>query len=215
MKITFAILVTSIAVVVGLSFNATNAQDPDGRQPFDSAFDEASTSLPRPARSLPLSLRSRMVRSPKHWEDAKLQAMMNEIMRELKNLNGATTDEEKAKAEDSRKTAEDKLRATLGQQFDLLMKNRERQIVQLQKQISTLESEVKKRKDAKKEIVELRIKTLLNEANGLGFPGLETTSPSRRSVWSIDDPFSATISIAPRSQDRSYGPRAKSAVRSQ
>ncbi|MDB4614072.1 hypothetical protein OAH18_00130 [bacterium] len=103
-------------------------------------------------------------------EDRKLQATTESIVNKLRKANAATTDEEKQAAEEVLETAETELRVTVGKRFDLLIKKREKQIEDLQKQINALETEINKRRDAKQEIVDLRVKTLMYEASGLGFP---------------------------------------------
>lgn len=110
-------------------------------------------------------------------DEIKLQSQTNKIVGELRKLNSASTDEEKEQADKSRGGLEERLRQTLAKRFDFLVKSREQQIEALQKQIETLQNEIRKRRDAKDEIVELRVKTLLHEANGLGFPDTRYTLP--------------------------------------
>ena len=98
----------------------------------------------------------------------------------------ADTDEEREKAEG-------RLNEAVSGQFDLIVESREAQIAGLQKRLETLEKRLEERKAAKGEIVDLRIKVLINEAKGLGFyPGRsDASSKSRRA--GMFDPFSAQL----------------------
>ncbi len=63
----------------------------------------------------------------------------------------------------------DELKTDLEDHFEARMDQRESQIEELQKRIEKLKSQLRERREAKDEIVELKLKTLVNEAKGLGF----------------------------------------------
>ena len=49
------------------------------------------------------------------------------------------------------------------------MKQREKRLDELEERLTNLRDQIRKRRLAKEEIIELRLKTLANEAKGLGF----------------------------------------------
>ena len=72
--------------------------------------------------------------------------------------------------DDSKETElQDQLKTSLEKLFDARIQPREKEIEQLEKRIEELKSSIDERKQRKDEIVELKLKTLLNEAKGLGF----------------------------------------------
>ena len=74
-----------------------------------------------------------------------------------------------AKSDEDRVAAEKELRAALVERFELLMKQREADLADLKARLERLTAQLQKRRDAKDDIVELRLKVVMNEANGLGF----------------------------------------------
>ncbi len=74
-----------------------------------------------------------------------------------------------AEAGADRDAAEGELRAALDEQFELLMTQREAQLADLRARLDKLAEQIQKRREAKQQIVDLRAKVLLNEAQGLGF----------------------------------------------
>ncbi|MDB4614071.1 DUF3450 domain-containing protein [bacterium] len=99
-----------------------------------------------------------------------LQQQADQVVKELKQAHAAATDEEKKAAGKTFETAEQRLSTVIGEQFDELMVSREAEVKQLQDRIKRLEQEIAKSRNAKDDIVALRVKTLMNEASGLGFP---------------------------------------------
>jgi uncharacterized membrane protein YqiK len=80
----------------------------------------------------------------------------------LKAYGDAETDEQKA-------AAEKELQDAVSEQFEVLMKSREAQIAELKSRLDKLTEQLQKRRDAKEQIVKLRVQVLVNEAQGLGF----------------------------------------------
>ena len=95
------------------------------------------------------------------------------LVNELRNAHAASTAEQKEAAAEVIESTEERLRYVVGTQFDLLIQKREEQVKQLRDRVSRLEFEITKSRDAKKQIVELRLQTLMNETNGLGFPSTQ------------------------------------------
>jgi hypothetical protein len=80
----------------------------------------------------------------------------------LKTYSAAETDEQ-------RTAAEKDLQNAVSEQFEVLMKSREDQIAELKSRLDKLTEQLQKRRDAKEQIVKLRVQVLVNEAQGLGF----------------------------------------------
>jgi flagellar motility protein MotE (MotC chaperone) len=85
----------------------------------------------------------------------------------------------KAEKEDEKKDIRKKLVQALDQQFDQHSQDQQKELDELEKQVSKLRALLKKRKDAKENIVERRMEQLIQEADGLGWnaPGGRTANP--------------------------------------
>lgn len=80
----------------------------------------------------------------------------------------------KAKADDdddAQAEAERSLRSALEDEYDAMLESHEKQLDALEKKISELRKQLRRREDAKSELVDLRFKMMLHEADGLGWPG--------------------------------------------
>jgi hypothetical protein len=75
----------------------------------------------------------------------------------------------KSENEDEKKDIRKKLTDTLDKQFDLHLKEQQKELDELEKQVAKLKAVLKKRKDAKENIVERRLEQLVQEADGLGW----------------------------------------------
>jgi hypothetical protein len=72
--------------------------------------------------------------------------------------------------DDKQKTAvTDKLKSAVDKCFEADMKGREAELKKLQERLDKLKAQLEKRRKAKDEIVQLEVKVLTNEADGLGF----------------------------------------------
>lgn len=65
------------------------------------------------------------------------------------------------------------LRELLNKQFERDLAHREKELAVVEERVRTLRKQLDKRKSAKDEIITLRIKTIVNNVEGLGFPGEE------------------------------------------
>ncbi len=74
-----------------------------------------------------------------------------------------------AEKQEEKKQIRQKLSDTLSQQFDVHIKEQQKELEDLEKQIATLRSVLKKRIDAKATIVERRVEQLIQDAEGLGW----------------------------------------------
>lgn len=81
----------------------------------------------------------------------------------IDKLRKAKTDEEKA---DARK----QLSAALGEEFDEYLEHQAKELDRLEAKVKKLRGQWDKRREAKDDLVALRMQTLENEANGLGWP---------------------------------------------
>jgi hypothetical protein len=106
------------------------------------------------------------------WGDQSHQAQLQSKSAQLvQQLMKAEKTEDKA---DIKK----KLTEVLNEQFDLRLKQQEKELADLEKEIASLRAVLKKRQDAKSAIVDRRIEQLVQEAEGLGW-----TSPGRSQFY--------------------------------
>jgi hypothetical protein len=86
-----------------------------------------------------------------------------------KLLRGAADAVHNAKGDEEAKAATKKLSELVDKCFDEDMVQRKKELEQLEKRLANLREQLDRRKTKKSEIVELQMKVLLNEADGLGF----------------------------------------------
>ncbi|TMQ34876.1 MAG: hypothetical protein E6K70_05300 [Planctomycetota bacterium] len=75
----------------------------------------------------------------------------------------------KTEKEDEKKDLRKNLTQVLGRQFDLHLEAQQKELDELEKQVAKLKNVLKKRKDAKENIVERRLEQLVQDADGLGW----------------------------------------------
>ncbi len=78
-------------------------------------------------------------------------------------LRAAKSDEDKAEAREE-------LQAALGEEFDEFLKHQSDELDRMEKKLSNLRDQLDKRRDAKDDLISLRLQTIENEVNGLGWP---------------------------------------------
>lgn len=83
--------------------------------------------------------------------------------------------------ETERKTASEAIRLHLDKQFERDLVQREEDLFAVEERVKMLRQQFDRRKQSKDEIVTLRLKTILNNADGLGFPGDD--DPQERSSY--------------------------------
>lgn len=93
---------------------------------------------------------------------AALQQVQEKVQAALQKHSQAETDEQ-------RTAAQAEMQQAVAEQFELLMKPREAQIEELKARLEKLTQQLQKRREAKDEIVKLRVQVLISEADGLGF----------------------------------------------
>lgn len=75
----------------------------------------------------------------------------------------------KSESQEERVQAKKDLSAALTELFEIMTESREQQISDLEKRLKKMREQLEERNDRKKEIVDLRLQTMVNEANGLTF----------------------------------------------
>jgi hypothetical protein len=85
-----------------------------------------------------------------------------------------------AQDDDGRKEATKAMSAALSNYFDADMKLREQEILDIEARVKKLQAQLARRSEAKAELLDLQLKVLVNEAEGLGFYGRAS---------SVDNPF--------------------------
>lgn len=86
------------------------------------------------------------------------------------------------------------LKKILETAFDFDLKRREKEVSEIEGRVRKLRDQIEKRKKAKEDIITLRLKTIANEADGLGFPTLNGAGNMRDG-----SSFSRMQSFRPRS----------------
>ncbi len=74
------------------------------------------------------------------------------------------------KDDEARKAAVDTIQQQLTTQFEADLKQRETELQEVEQRVKSLREQLDKRKAAQADIINLRLQTLVNNANGLGFP---------------------------------------------
>ena len=69
------------------------------------------------------------------------------------------------------------LEAAVAKHFDEDVKARETELTKLEERLKKLRAQLERRSKAKAELIQLQIKVLVNEAEGLGFSGASSLGP--------------------------------------
>ena len=101
-------------------------------------------------------------------------------------LRGADSDEEKQKIKDELKTE-------LEKQYDLYLEQHEQPLKQLEERLAKLREEFEWRKNARNDLVKLRLDTIWYDSQGLGWPGQSNNVLYRDNV----NPFSPAAAPRP------------------
>jgi seryl-tRNA synthetase len=97
--------------------------------------------------------------------------MSEEEMQEFEALGQAVEKLKSAKNDADKTSATNQISQVLEKWFKRDLQRRENQISEIETRVKKLRDQIEKRKKAKDEIINLRLKTIVNEADGLGFPG--------------------------------------------
>jgi hypothetical protein len=94
-----------------------------------------------------------------------------EEMQEFEAFHRAVEKLKSAKSDADKTNATNELSKLLDKSFQRDLERREHEIAQVEARVKKLRDQIEKRKKAKDDILNLRLKTIVNEADGLGFPG--------------------------------------------
>lgn len=114
-------------------------------------------------------------------QDAQLAGEADSLVKQL-----ADATDEKLRAE-----IKEKLRTTLGQQFDAQQKVRELEVARIEAKVKKLRDTISKRNEARRTIVEKRFDQLISEAEGLGWNSPPAGGPSYGAVYMVPQTSSA------------------------
>jgi hypothetical protein len=92
-------------------------------------------------------------------------------MQEFEALHQAVEKLKIAKNDAEKTSATNEISQVLEKWFKRDLERRENQISEIETRVKKLRDQIEKRRKAKDEIINLRLKTIINEADGLGFPG--------------------------------------------
>lgn len=91
--------------------------------------------------------------------------------------------------EKARSAAADIVQEELRKEFERDLKKREDELAKVEERVKKLREQLNKRKDAQDDIITLRLQTLVNDANGLGFPNTNPGFGNPALVPSQNNPF--------------------------
>jgi hypothetical protein len=103
-----------------------------------------------------------------------------------------------AEDEKSKRQAQDRLEDLLDRYFDNDIRRRERELEDIEQRLKKLEAALERRREKRNEIVDLQVKVLLNEADGLGFFSGDTLFTGPRGEGSFEfkaEPFAAPAMV--------------------
>jgi hypothetical protein len=148
-----------------------------GQTPYGGQIQEGNSSYGAPANQ-DLNFQDIQL----HWtvtrpDAQQLQAKSNQLAQQYV----------KAEGEEKKREIRKELADVLSQQFDLHIKQQQKEVDDLEKQIARLKSVLRKRLDAKSTIVERRLEQMVQDAEGLGWnaPG-NPQSPFGNYPQSVD-----------------------------
>jgi hypothetical protein len=171
MKFRMWLAVVCVAAVASvlMGWQAGRAQAPQSDDLFDANADSWQNS---PSRANPFGNKGERVRAERReiqngpwkqkFEFKTGPDSMNEIQSAAKELHDAKEEEARAKAEK-------KLSGLLNKYFEEDMKRREEELKKVEARVKNLRALLQKRREKQEEILDLQMKVLLNEADGLGF----------------------------------------------
>jgi hypothetical protein len=165
-------LVAGVALATGLAVIATrsgSAQEAD-------VWIEA----PGPARVQPkiealdvIKLKADAVKMATDGVQKKIMALHLASPDKTHEIRRAATALNEAEGGDARDEAKEKLTGLLDEYFEADMERREKELAEVEERVTKLRSTLQRRREKKRDIVDLQMEVLLNEADGLGFFGSE------------------------------------------
>ena len=114
-------------------------------------------------------MRTRQV--PRTVFEYHYEPISDEEMEQQKAFEAAMQTLKEAKDDDAKKKAQVLIRDHLVKQFERDLVHREKELANVEERLKSLRQQLERRKVSKDDIVSLRLKTIVNNAEGLGFPG--------------------------------------------
>ena len=124
--------------------------------------------------------------SPSRFMNKKEREVQSKIGSLIRKIKESDDDKEK---EDSKA----ELKKQLEQQYDSYLSNLEAPLKKMEERLAKLRSEFEKRKEARDELVKLRLENIWYQANGMGWPGDSgemrrySDSPFGTAIWTIEN----------------------------
>lgn len=118
---------------------------------------------------------------PQRAIDSKTRKEIESAQNLSKNLRRAMDELVNTKDDAKRTTLTSAIQKMLDEQFERDLKQREDELKKVEARLTALRAQLEKRKAAQADIVQLKLQTMVNEANGLGFPA----SGIDRDLWNV------------------------------
>lgn len=148
-----------------------DAPSPMSDQGLNGYFDLGSKRQSAPRVMRP-RLRSRTV------TESIMEVVPPEEVAEGVKLRAAIEALKNSQSDAEKKKAADIIQEQLKSQFERDLKQREKELATVEDRVRKLREQLDKRKAAQGDIINLRLQTLVNEANGLGFPASSFGGPT-------------------------------------
>jgi hypothetical protein len=165
-------LLAGIALVAGLAVVATRS---GSAQPADVLIE-----APGPVRVQPqiealdvIKLKADAVKMATDGVQRKFIALHGGPPDKMHAIREAATALNEAEGDDARSDAKEKLSELLDEFFESDMERREKELAEVEERVTKLRSTLQRRREKKRDILDLQMEVLLNEADGLGFFGGE------------------------------------------
>jgi hypothetical protein len=165
-------LLAGIALVAGLAVVATrsgSAQEADVliEAPVPGP---AQPNIKRLERDV-IKMKADVVKMATDGMQRKIIAMHGGPPDKMHAIREAATALNEADSDDARSDAKAKLTELLDEFFETDMERREQELAQVEERVTKLRSTLQRRREKKRDILDLQMEVLLNEADGLGFFG--------------------------------------------
>lgn len=136
-------------------------------------------------------MRARQVR--RTFVETYMEPVPAEELAAAKKLQEAIKSLKNSSEPEAQKKATDTIQQQLSEQFDLDLKQREKELAEVEAKVKSLREQLDKRKAAREDIISLRLKTITNDAAGLGFPGGGGTTDALEHVESSLQPVDSQL----------------------
>jgi len=112
------------------------------------------------------------------WGMGGMNGGRREASEEMQAFKQAVDKLRMAKEGSDKDAAKKELAELLDRSFTHDLERREQEVAEIESRVKKLREQIERRKKAKDEIVGLRLKTIVNETEGLGFPGPQDFGPA-------------------------------------